>query len=72
MTKNIRTQIGKVIGKTLNSYHARVKPVIDDIKFKICLHQFFKSNKLIDFINDIDNEILSNSKIYNIENGNIV
>ena len=35
MSKNIRTQIGKVIGKTLNSYHARVKPVIDDIKFKI-------------------------------------
>ena len=34
MSKNIRTQIGKVIGKTLNSYHARVKPVIDDIKFK--------------------------------------
>lgn len=34
MTKNIRTQIGKVIGKTLNSYHTRVKPVIDDIKFK--------------------------------------
>ena len=34
MSKNVRTQIGKVIGKTLNSYHARVKPVIDDIKFK--------------------------------------
>ena len=32
MSKNIRTQIGKVIGKTLNSYHTRVKPVIDDIK----------------------------------------
>ena len=34
MSKNIRTQIGKVIGKTLNSYHARVKPIIDDLKFK--------------------------------------
>ena len=34
MSKNIRTQIGKVIGKTLNSYHARVKPMIDDLKFK--------------------------------------
>ena len=31
---NIKTQIGKVIGKTLNSYHARVKPMIDDLKFK--------------------------------------
>lgn len=34
MSKNIRTQLGKVIGKSLNSYHARVKPIIDDIKFK--------------------------------------
>ena len=34
MSKNIRTQLGKVIGKSLNSYHARVKPIINDIKFK--------------------------------------
>ena len=34
MSKNIRTQLGKVIGKTLNSYHTRVKPIIDDLKFK--------------------------------------
>lgn len=31
---NIRTQIGKVVGKTLNSYHSRVKPKIDELKFK--------------------------------------
>lgn len=31
---NVRTQIGKVIGKSLNSYHSRVKPKIDELKFK--------------------------------------
>lgn len=31
---NIKTQIGKIIGKTLNSYHDRVKPKIDELKFK--------------------------------------
>ena len=31
---NIRTQIGKVIGKSLNGYHSRVKPKIDELKFK--------------------------------------
>lgn len=31
---NIRTQIGKVVGKTLNDYHKRVKPKIDELKFK--------------------------------------
>lgn len=31
---NVRTQIGKVIGKSLNSYHNRVKPRIDELKFK--------------------------------------
>ena len=34
MSKNIRTQIGKVIGKSLNGYHTRVKPKIDELKFK--------------------------------------
>ena len=34
MSKNIRTQIGKIVGKTLNDYHQRVKPKIDDLKFK--------------------------------------
>ena len=31
---NVRTQIGKAIGKSLNSYHSRVKPKIDELKFK--------------------------------------
>ena len=31
---NVRTQIGKVIGKSLNGYHSRVKPKIDELKFK--------------------------------------
>lgn len=31
---NIRTQVGKAIGKTLNSYNQRVKPLIDELKFK--------------------------------------
>ena len=34
MSKNVRTQLGKVIGKSLNGYHARVKPKIDELKFK--------------------------------------
>lgn len=34
MSKNIRTQLGKVIGKSLNGYHNRVKPTIDELKFK--------------------------------------
>lgn len=34
MSKNIRTQTGKIIGKTLNSYHARTKSAIDKLKFK--------------------------------------
>ena len=34
MSKNIRTQLGKIVGKTLNDYHQRVKPKIDDLKFK--------------------------------------
>lgn len=34
MSKNIRTQLGKVVGKTLNDYHQRVKPKIDELKFK--------------------------------------
>ena len=31
---NVRTQIGKVIGKSLNGYHSRVKPKIDELRFK--------------------------------------
>lgn len=34
MSRNVRTQIGKVIGKSLNGYHTRVKPKIDELKFK--------------------------------------
>ena len=34
MSKNVRTQLGKVVGKSLNGYHARVKPKIDELKFK--------------------------------------
>ena len=34
MSKNIRTQLGKIVGKTLNDYHQRVKPKIDELKFK--------------------------------------
>lgn len=34
MTKNIRTQTGKIIGKTLNAYHSKLKPKVDDLKFK--------------------------------------
>lgn len=34
MSKNIRTQLGKIVGKTLNDYHQRVKPKVDDLKFK--------------------------------------
>lgn len=31
---NIRTQIGKIVGKSLNDYHSRVKPKIDELRFK--------------------------------------
>ena len=31
---NIKTQTGKIIGKSLNAYHSRVKPKIDELKFK--------------------------------------
>lgn len=31
---NVRTQIGKAIGKSLNSYHSRIKPKIDELRFK--------------------------------------
>lgn len=31
---NIKTQTGKVIGRSLNAYHSRVKPKIDELKFK--------------------------------------
>ena len=34
MSKNIRTQLGKVVGKSLNGYYQRVKPTIDELKFK--------------------------------------
>ena len=34
MAKNIRTQVNKVIGKSLNAYHEIMKPVVDDLKFK--------------------------------------
>jgi hypothetical protein len=34
MSKNIRTQTGKIIGKTLNTYHSKLKPKLDDLKFK--------------------------------------
>ena len=34
MSGNVKTQIGKIIGKTLNSYYPRVKPTIDNLKFK--------------------------------------
>ena len=34
MSKNIRTQTGKIIGKTLNTYHSKLKPKVDDLKFK--------------------------------------
>ena len=34
MSKNVRTQLNKVVGKSLNAYHQRVKPTIDDLKFK--------------------------------------
>lgn len=34
MTKTAVSQIGKIVGKTLNDYHQRVKPKIDDLKFK--------------------------------------
>lgn len=34
MTKNIRTQTGKIIGRTLNAYHSKLKPKVDDLKFK--------------------------------------
>ena len=34
MSGDVKTQIGKIIGKTLNSYYPKVKPVIDDLKYK--------------------------------------
>ena len=34
MSKNIRTQIGKVVGKSLDAYHKRMKPTVDELKFK--------------------------------------
>lgn len=34
MSKNIRTQTGNIIGKTLNTYHSKLKPKLDDLKFK--------------------------------------
>lgn len=34
MSKNVKTQIANVIGQTLNSYHSKVKPTIDNLKFK--------------------------------------
>ena len=34
MTKNVKTQLNKVIGKSLNGYHAKGKPKLDELKFK--------------------------------------
>ena len=34
MSKNVRTQIGKVVGKSLDSYHKKIKPIVNDLKFK--------------------------------------
>ena len=31
---NIKTQIGKIIGESLNGYYGKVKPTIDDLKFR--------------------------------------
>lgn len=56
----------KSIKKLINDERLKKYLKDNDIKFKICLHQFFKSNKLIDFINDIDNdlfEIVTPSKV---------
>lgn len=34
MSKNIRTQLNKVVGKSLNGYYSRIRPVIDELCFK--------------------------------------
>lgn len=34
MSKNVRTQIGKVVGKSLDAYHKKIKPTVDELKFK--------------------------------------
>ena len=34
MSKNVRTQIGKVVGKSLDAYHKKMKPTVDELKFK--------------------------------------
>lgn len=34
MTKNIRTQLNKYIGKSLNAYRERSKPIIDQVEYK--------------------------------------
>lgn len=54
MSKNIRTQMNKVVGKSLNAYYQRVKPTIDDIKFK---EQY--QGRIIDcMIGEVDNNYI--------------
>ena len=51
---NVRTQIGKVIGKSLNGYHSRVKPKIDELKFK---EQY--QGRIIDcMVGEVDNNYI--------------
>ena len=34
MSKNVRTQLVNVVGKSLDAYHKKTKPTIDELKFK--------------------------------------
>ena len=34
MTNNVKTQLNKAIGKSLNGYHAKIKSKLDELKFK--------------------------------------
>ena len=34
MSKNIKTQVGKVVGKSLDAYYKKMKPTIDELKYK--------------------------------------
>lgn len=65
---NIRTQIGKIVGKTLNDYHGKVKPMIDELKFK----EEYQGRIIDCMVGEVDDNYIetpeTNAQILKLEN----
>ena len=67
MDKNIKSQISNIIGQSLNSYHKKVKPTIDDLKFR----QEYQNRIVECMVKEIDDNYIetpeTNSSIVKLE-----